>query len=131
MKFRTKETSQRIALLEACKSARVALVEWEKLCQEFVPGHVKLRPEYSDCEVGSYQAQVSIRQAINLCEVDDTELTVRPTNPTKALLDSCKMIVRWVKLQNQDDPEVEELTLLTVLEEAEAAIALCEKAGAQ
>lgn len=57
------------ALVAACKVAltvledsRIALVEFEKLNQEFMSGHIKLRPEYSECEVTSHQTQVSIRQ---------------------------------------------------------------------
>lgn len=38
------------------------------------------------------------------------------------LLAACKMMLRWIELDNQDDPEVEQLTLQTVAEHVEAAV---------
>lgn len=39
------------------------------------------------------------------------------------LFEACQMMRRWMDLQNEDDPEIEELTLQTVMEHVESALA--------
>jgi hypothetical protein len=39
------------------------------------------------------------------------------------LLEACKMLQRWLAQENQDDPELERLTLQTVSEHVDTAIA--------
>jgi hypothetical protein len=58
---------------------------------------------------------------------DTAHALVTAANALPGLVEACKMLLRWVELENQDAPEVEELTLLTVTEHAESAL---RKAGA-